>query len=265
MTDPTDTHSARTRLRTSLYVGLAVLGASAAAFLARTDAIPQSQAYHAFADGRSCVGIPNALDVFSNLAFLFAGMLGARTTLIRWATEETFVRWIWLTFFLGLIGVSIGSSYYHWSPDNERLMWDRLPMTIGFTGLFAAVVAERIHLKAARVVCPVLLCLGVISVLYWRWSETAGTGDLRPYILIQALPLVAIPLILWATPRRFDKDGQYLVAIGWYAVAKALEIGDIWVFEATGVVSGHTLKHLVAGLACYLLVRMYRDRRLLTS
>ena len=247
--------------RRALYVSAAFLLVSALAFLFFTDRIPQSQAYHAFADSRSCMGVPNALDVVSNLAFLTVGLMGVWTMSQRWQDEERFIRGIWLVFFLGLIGVAIGSSYYHWAPDNDRLLWDRLPMTIGFTGLFAAVVAERISLGLARWVFPVLLVMGVASVVYWLWSEHNGTGDLRPYILIQALPLVAIPVLLWTTPRRFDADGQYGVAIGWYVVAKVLELGDDRIFAWGELISGHTLKHLVAGLACFVLYRMYRDRQ----
>ena len=257
----TESEHSSPRFRTSLYVATACLLIGSLAFLVFTDPIPQSLAYHAFADTRGCLGIPNALDVLSNLAFLAVGGLGVRTLLQRWDQEDAFVCSIWLVFFVGLIGVALGSAYYHWAPDNERLVWDRLPMTIGFTGLFAAVVAERISVSLSQRLFPILLCLGIASVAYWWWTERNGTGDLRPYILIQLLPLVAIPVLLWATPRRFDADGQYLIAVGWYLLAKICEVADGWIFDRGEWVSGHTLKHLVAGVACFVLYRMYRQRQ----
>ncbi|MDP6946127.1 MAG: hypothetical protein QF464_18405, partial [Myxococcota bacterium] len=176
-----------------------------------TGPIPQDPTYHDFADTRTLWGIPNALDVLSNLPFAFVGALGLRVLRRRWLDGDLVFRVAWLVFFLGLCGVALGSSYYHWSPDNDRLLWDRLPMTIGFTALVCVVVAERIGLQVGRRLFPALLFVGVATVLYWRWSETAGAGDLRPYGLVQLLPILAIPLILWVTRRRFDLDGHYLV------------------------------------------------------
>ena len=40
--------------------------------------------------------------------------------------------------------VAIGSSYYHWKPSNSRLVWDRLPMTVGFMSLVAVVISETL-------------------------------------------------------------------------------------------------------------------------
>jgi hypothetical protein len=50
------------------------------------------------------------------------------------------------------------------------------------------------------------------------------------------------------------------VLIGLYALAKLLELGDEAVFHATGDgVSGHSLKHLVAGLAAWPVLRAMRQ------
>src|SRR5262245_66429760 len=40
--------------------------------------IPQDPGYHDFADQRSCLGVPNCLNVASNLPFLTVGLLGLR-------------------------------------------------------------------------------------------------------------------------------------------------------------------------------------------
>ena len=41
---------------------------------ATTSPTQQSESYHAFADQRNCCCVPNAMDVSSNLLFLFVGL-----------------------------------------------------------------------------------------------------------------------------------------------------------------------------------------------
>ena len=36
-----------------------------------------------------------------------------------------------------------------------------------------------------------------VSVTCWRFTDLRGAGDLRPYLLLQALSLVLIPLWQW--------------------------------------------------------------------
>jgi hypothetical protein len=57
-------------------------------------------------------------------------------------------RWPFAPFFAGVGLTAFGSAYYHLEPTNDRLLWDRLPMTVAFMGLFAAVLSERVRLRA---------------------------------------------------------------------------------------------------------------------
>ena len=48
--------------------------------------------------------------------------------------------------------------------------------------------------------------------------------------------------------------------IGWYALAKGLELGDHAVFALTqGLVSGHTLKHLAAAMAAWPVITLMHN------
>lgn len=38
--------------------------------------------------------------------------------------------WGWALFYAGITGVAFGSSYYHLKPDDDRVMWDTLPVRI---------------------------------------------------------------------------------------------------------------------------------------
>ena len=219
--------------------------------------ISQPLAYHKFADKKNILGIPNFWNVVSNLPFLVFGLLGLSQSLkVKEAsTRKEFVCY-WLVFFLGIALVSIGSAYYHWTPNNSTLIWDRLPMTLAFMSFFAFVVAERIDKKVGLILLPIVLLLGIGSVWYWNFTETAGVGDLRPYGLVQFLPMIEIPLICFLFPSNDGGDKFLVYAFGWYALAKALENFDKKIFALTlDQMGGHVLKHLAAGMAVYALYK----------
>ena len=232
--------------------------------------IPQDPAYHDFADQRALLGVPNALNVLSNVPFLFVGALGleflwrersrgARVAFLTPAERQPY----WLLF-AGVALTGIGSAYYHWRPDNATLFWDRLPMTIAFMALLSSVIAERIHLAAGiRLLVP-LVVLGVLSTLYWHLGEQHGAGDLRPYALVQFGTLVAVPLIAWRYPPRYTGTVDLFVVLGWYGLAKLFELYDHGIFHLIGI-SGHTLKHLASAAGAWWILRMIERRRPLAS
>lgn len=227
--------------------------------------IPQSEAYHNFADQRSLLGIPRCLDVLSNIPFLIVGAWGIWLISSRGAAASTrFVdppeRWPYLVFFIGVALTAFGSSYYHLMPNDNRLVWDRIPMTVGFMGLLAAMIGERISVKAGlRSIVP-LLVLGVGSVVYWRVTQAAGHGDLRPYALVQFGSMLAILLLIALFPPRYTRGADLLASFGIYGLAKIFEAADRRIFALGGIVSGHTLKHLAAALSAYWIVRMVSAR-----
>jgi hypothetical protein len=231
--------------------------------------IPQAQSYHAFADDRTFLGVPNFLNVVSNLPFLIVGVLGLRLLLRRDAVGpegvvcERAERWPLLVLFTGVLLTAFGSAFYHLAPDNDRLVWDRLPMTVAFMGFFASMIGERISVRAGTWLLGPLVWLGIASVLNWHMGELRQAGDLRLYGFVQFYPLVTIPLMLYLFPPRYTRSGDVLVALGWYLGAKVLEVGmvDHGVYGMGQVVSGHTLKHVAAALGGGWLYLMIRCRR----
>jgi len=156
--------------------------------------------------------------------------------------------------FLALIFVSFGSAWYHLAPDNRRLTWDRLPMTLAFMAFLAIVIGERIDPHLGRRCLPFLLLTGAASVIYWHFSELRGRGDLRPYLLVQFLPLVLIPLIMLLFSPPLSKGYGIWGMFAAYVAAKILELFDERIFRLHGVISGHTLKHLAAAVGTYFLL-----------
>jgi len=249
--------------RVSLLLGL--LGA-VVFIVGMLEPIPQDPGYHLFADRRTFLGIPNFNDVVSNLGFAVVGILGL-LALAGGARELIFVRATdmrpYLVFYIGIALISIGSVYYHLAPSNDRLFWDRLPMSMAFMAISAAVVADRINAKAGNGwLLYLLLALGGASLVYWDWTESLGRGDLRLYALVQFYPMVALPLIIGLFAGHRYTIGRYLAwAILWYGLSKVFEHLDAEIFELLGgSVSGHTLKHLAAAVAPFVVLRMLKSR-----
>ncbi|RSL17352.1 ceramidase [Edaphobacter aggregans] len=228
--------------------------------------IPQPQSYHMFADQRSFLGIPNFGDVVSNVPFAIVGLWGL-VFLLRLSSEQLaqrFIdrreRWFYLIIFIGVLLTAFGSSYYHWEPSNARLVWDRLPMTIVFMSLVAALIAERINLRVGFWLLPILLLIGMGSVLQWHMSELRGAGDLRFYATVQTYSILFLFMALLFPPR-YTCGSDLAIVAGFYVLAKILETLDRPIFRLGQIVSGHTLKHLAAAMAAYWILRMIQRRR----
>ncbi|MBO37690.1 MAG: alkaline phytoceramidase [Rhodospirillaceae bacterium] len=224
--------------------------------------IPQNPSFHLFADSRTCLGILNFGNTVSNIAFAFVGLWGIWTVMSpkKYSIFRTqWERWPYIVFCAGIFLVGIGSSYYHWSPNNERLFWDRLPITVAFMGFFTACLTDRLgRPNLTPRILPINLLLGMGSVVYWSITEAQGNGDLRFYLFIQYFPILLLPILCKFFPKWRHTNGKYLFWIViCYGFAVLLEQFDHWLYELSlGLISGHTLKHLFAALAAFMVIRM---------
>jgi hypothetical protein len=229
--------------------------------------LPQNPAYHLFADMRVVCGVPRFGDVVSNLAFLVVGAFGlyhVKAVQAVGVFESPRDSIPYYCFFAAVTLIGAGSAYYHWAPDTARLFWDRLPMTAAFMTFFAAIVLDRIDRHARIVwVLPASIAAGVASVVYWNWSENAGHGDLRPYILIQFGTMLILPLICLLFRESRLTDTRYVfAAIGIYGFAMLVARFDYEILALSGeLISGHSVKHLIAAIACAVSLAMLRARR----
>jgi hypothetical protein len=249
--------------RIMFLLGISVIAITATLFV---PPIAQDPNYHNLADYRLIAGIPNFWDVVSNAAFLIVGVLGLRTLFQirkdRSRLVEKQEAYPLVVAFAGTLLIFAGSAYYHWAPSNETLVWDRLPITLAIMGIFSMVVVERISVKAGVVLLTPLLALGLASVAYWQVTEQSGQGDLRPYALVQFLPVLLIPVILWLFPARYSGTKYLVEMIGWYVVAKVFELSDAVIWGWTGGwIAGHSLKHCAAAWGVYALVRYLKNRQ----
>ena len=198
-----------------------------------------------FVDARSWLGVPNAGDVLSNLAFLAMGVWGSERLRAR---HDAPVGASW--FFVGLILTCLGSGFYHLDPDMpQRLVADRLGMAVAFAGFLGIAASERISVRAGEAVLVLMMVAGLLAA--WVARE-----NLTPWVVVQFGGMALAVGLALTRPR----PGALGVPLGgvifFYVLAKLFELGDEAVFEATGhIVSGHTLKHLAAALAAWPVIR----------
>jgi hypothetical protein len=231
----------------------------AAAFL--LPPIPQPLSYHDFADRRTIFGVPRFFDVASNVAFFAAGMLGLGIVAARRAAfASTAGRWPYVAFFAGLALVSIGSAYYHLAPDNARLVWDRLPITTTLAGLLLSQVADRVSVRAANAMLLPAVVVGAASVWFWQ-----ATDDLGPYGIAQGYAAIATLWIAIAFPSRYTRGSDLYWAFACFVVAKVCETYDEAIYRWLHVASGHTLKHLAAAAAGFVVCAMLARRTVRTG
>ena len=222
------------------------------------DPIPQDLSYHRFADTRAAFSIPNFLNVASNAAFLLVGIAGMALCA---RMPGGGAKLSWTLFFLGGAIVSAGSAYYHWAPNSASLVWDRLPMTVGFMGLFVALLSEYISARLERVLLAPALLTGAFSVAWWHYTD-----DLRLYAWVQFMPLVVVALLVAMFRGRYTHRRYLVYGLASYLLAKGAEALDGPIYEFTRhAMSGHSVKHLLAALAIFFVYLMLRKRTELSS
>src|SRR5271156_3659257 len=180
--------------------------------------IPQDQSYHQFADQRAILGIPNFWNVVSNLPFLAVGAAG----LWRFRDDPATI-----VLFLGIFLTGIGSSYYHWDPNDRTLFWDRLPMTLAFAAILALVVKERVNARAGAILLWPALAIGFFMLLLWCWNH----GPLL-FFLVQFFPGLAVLLLFLMCPPKYTGTYYWIIAAALYALAKVFEFSDGAIYSA---------------------------------
>jgi hypothetical protein len=226
--------------------------------------VPLGPRYHTFADNRTELGIPNCLNVLSNIPFILVGLWGT-LWLFRRSSAAAFQtrleKAVYLIFFLGVAFTGAGSFWYHLNPDNQRLPFDLLPMTFAFMAMLTAIAIERIGVRFGGALLIPLLILGASSVGYWYVTEARGHGDYRFYLFVQFFPPLLIGLMIVLFPPSYTGIKYLVMAFLLFVFAKLLEMFDAEIYQAVHMVSGHSLKHITAGLACYVILLMLERRR----
>jgi hypothetical protein len=136
-------------------------------------------------------------------------------------------------------------------------------MTLGFSGLVAAALNERMDENLGRRALWPLLALGIFTVMFWYATERAGAGNVIPYGVFQGWSVLVIVLLIVLFPPTRYTHGRYLAwAAIWYGLAKVFETFDLQVYRLLGgILSGHSIKHVLAALGVFAIVWQLRLRR----
>jgi hypothetical protein len=236
---------------TLLFWTVIVLGALA--WLLPT--IPLAPHYHDFADQRTLFGIPCALDVLSNAPFSIWGIWGLLalrlTPIIQGAQRQMATLFFW-----GLIATALGSAYYHLAPNNAGLVIDRYGMTVAFAGLMGLAATTRASDRAGSLLGWAALALGSVSVYIWGITE-----NMTPWVVFQGGGILLILGLLVLRPNEQALQISWRSVLAIYIAAKLFELYDAAVFNWTGCISGHSLKHIVASLAAWPVLVAIRSAR----
>ncbi|MCA1400566.1 hypothetical protein [Bradyrhizobium sp. BRP56] len=209
--------------------------------------IAQPASYNDFADHSAIFGIPHAADVLSNAGFALVAIWGWLALRPHRNSDRLRAGWPgYRLFLIGLFLTAFGSAFFHLAPGNGRLTWDMLPIALAGAGLLVGVRGDTQPRSKTNIEAIVLGLFAVGSVAWWAATDRLGAGDLRPYLLLQVLPLILIPL--WQSVYRAPRADRiaFAAAMALYVAAKVAEVLDHEIADTLGFVSGHTLKHLLA-------------------
>jgi hypothetical protein len=237
-------------LKPSIKYAPAIVTIGIVVIMAVYGRIAQPLHYNEFADGSAIFGIHHAADVLSNAGFALVAIWGWLTLWPRRRSDRLRAGWPgYRLFLIGLLLTAFGSGFYHFAPDNARLIWDRLPIALACAGLLVGVRGDTQPGLKTEFEAIVLGLFAVASVAWWVYTDSSSADDLRPYLLLQILPLVLIPL--WQAMYRAPRTDRiaFAAAMGLYVLAKIAEVLDHEIADTFGFVSGHTLKHLIATMA----------------
>ena len=221
--------------------------------------IPQDPAYHNFADQRTILGIPNFWNVVSNVPMFFLGLYGFGLAFRNFRRRPDFTaQWIPVVLVFGVFITSFGSAYYHYFPDNQTLIWDRLPMTLMFMPVFSLLIYDFVTPDWGKWAFLISVPLGLFSIWYWQYTESIGAGDLRFYAFVQFFPMLIGPVIILLSAKKTGYSQYFWMVLGWYIAAKCFEHLDAGTFQWLGFWSGHTVKHLIGAVSLYYLLKLMK-------
>lgn len=213
-------------------------------------AIAQNQNYHNFADQRTFFGIKNASNTLSNLAFVIVGIWGLINFYKNKYVKISNAFSVLLNlFFITIILTGLGSSYYHLSPNDFTLVFDRLALSLVFAVILAMLATVKISERSGFHTLAELIILAPLSVLIWNYN-----GNLTPYVVLQFGGIILIILtLLFSKTKKQSPCFTSLIIL--YALAKVAEFYDIEIFNLSqNLISGHTLKHLIGALAVLIFI-----------
>lgn len=216
-----------------------------------TPRIPHSPAHHLFADMRNFLGVPNTLNVLTCYPFLLVGVPGLVLCLsgtcfgISLKGEQLG----WALFYGGIAAAAFGSAYYHLKPDDDRVVWDKLPVMLAIVSLISNLVIERVDEQAGITCLFSLLTLVVVSIACVRFFN-----DLRLCMMFNFVPCIVIPALVFLFPPKYTHSRFWFLAAGFYLLSRIEAFADKKAYAVNRYfISGHSLEHLCLAMVTLIL------------
>lgn len=205
--------------------------------------VPLGPGAHEYADMRAWFGLPNAANLLASLALLPAALFGLVAT--RSSGWPMALRRPWLGFHACALAAAVLAAVYHLAPTDTAYLLANTALSAACALLTAALLAERVDPRFGSAAAVGSICAIVAAAAGWvGWT---GASDLRPFIMIDVLPVLLVPAGALGLPGGHLRSTDWTAVLFAYAAAKLADIGDAAIFAATGWLSGHALMHL--GLA----------------
>lgn len=214
-----------------------------------------------YADSRGWIGIPNAMNVLSNLPAVAVGAWGWHGT--RSSTWPAHLMRPWRGFHGTVMVAGAISAVYHLSPNVPLFLLSQAALAAAFTLLCCGALAERVDARmgSLRAVVLALVVVGAMSCHMVVAAWVTGELDLRPVLCLQLLPVLLIPAGAMSLSGSVTRLRDWMLMLTAYALARGFEHADQAVFDATGWLGGHALLHLCLALAAACLARRAHSSR----
>lgn len=199
--------------------------------------------YFQFADQWTFRSIPHFLDVATNLIFFISGTLGLFVYKNCHQKFNYIERLSFLFFSYGSILLCLGSGYFHWTPNPYTLVWDRVPMVICFNSLITFIIADRVETKGLLELMILFLLLGLITTFGVPYLYQS----LRPYYLFQLGTIIFTVILTFSFKEKKISNLSLISMFLFYVLAKLTETFDHQIYNLLKFITGHNLKHLLAG------------------
>ena len=210
--------------------------------------VPAGALTHQHADNRSWLGIPNAANVLVNVPIFWCAAWGWCAT--RTSPWTRSLRLPWQGFHLWVMLASLLAAMYHAAPSDAGYIASHVCSAGAALMLSFGLMAERLDRRWGAMTSCVLAALVVVAIgVASDYEQRLGGGiDVRPFLLLQAVPLLLVVAGTLRLPPDRPRRSAWVVLLALYAGARLLEWADAPVFTITGWISGHTLMHACTGL-----------------
>ena len=199
-----------------------------------TNKIELPKSYHNFVDKRTIFGIPNGMDILSNLFIALPAFY-----LISKQKKISFLSF-------NILLLALTSTIYHINPTDNTIFMDMIFVVSLNTVVLSYFVDKQIGYF--------IYLLGILSVFYWKKNN-----DIRLYELLKIIIPIYVIIIIYKDYNNSNNNvSNYILLIIILSILiRYSEFHDKEIYQMTGkLISGHTLKHIIAGINIYIIIKV---------